>query len=71
MAHTETFRKFKSGLEEVGEGFPLVRKFILGALRGGLGEARGRELPANKRERRREKRIRELQLRALRRKQDG
>ena len=32
MAHTETFRKFKSGLEEVGEGFPLVRKFILGAL---------------------------------------
>ena len=71
MAHKETFKKFKSGLAEVGEGFPMARSFILGALRGGLGEARGRELPANKREKRRDRRIRQEQLRALRRKQNG
>ena len=76
MPHRKLARRFRQGLEEVAEGLPLARRgtkgaarsvhrFVLGALRGGLKEARGGELPANRREKRRD-----AQLKALERRRD-
>lgn len=75
MPHKKLARRLHAGVQEAGERFDRSRigranlrglRFVGRALRGGFGEARGRELPANRRERRRD-----AQLKAMEKRRDN